>query len=65
MHEVRVVAEHDVGLLDHAAALDIDRVVGVDENIAHRLVMQQRLQRTQAKDLVEHFLRNAFAIDRS
>ena len=53
LHHVRVVAEDQRGLLQPSLALDVDLVVAVDEDVGDRRVAQQRLERTEAEDLVE------------
>ena len=61
MHQVPVVFEDDGGLLQHPAPFDIDRVVGVHQDVVDRRVLQQRLQRTKAEDLIQHLLRQPVA----
>jgi hypothetical protein len=52
--QVLVVAELHVRQLDAARALDVDAVGAVDEDVADRLVLQQRLERAEAERLVHH-----------
>ena len=56
------VFESDIGLLQNSAALHVDRVVGIDQDVVHRGILQQRLQRPQPKDFVQHFIGNALAL---
>jgi len=56
LHQVVVVAERDGGLLHLAAALDIDVLRPVDQDVADRRVLQQHLERPQAEGLVEHLV---------
>ncbi len=62
MHQVVVVLEHDVGFFQHAAALDVHHLGGVDQNVADGRVLQQRLQRAQPEDLVHHLVGQAGAL---
>ena len=48
-----LVLEDDVGLLKHAAPLHVDRLVGVHQDVVDGGILQQRLQRAQAEDLVQ------------
>ena len=52
-HQVLVVLERRRQPLEHAAALDVDLLVRVDQDVADRRVAQQRLERPEAEDLVE------------
>ncbi len=62
MHQVGIVLEGDVRLLQNSAALHVDRVVGVDQDVVDRGVLQQRLQRAQSKHLVQHFVGDTVAL---
>jgi hypothetical protein len=53
-HQVAVVFEGDAGQLELALALDVDLVVAVDEDVGDGRLLQQRLERPQAENLVEH-----------
>ena len=55
MHEVDIVLENHRSLFQHSIPLHVHRVIGVYQDVADCGVLQQRLQRTQAKYLVEHF----------
>src|SRR5215207_9607375 len=57
-----VVAELDIGLFEFAAALDINLVGTIDEDIADGRVFEQDLERAEAKRLVEHLVDEAFAL---
>ena len=46
----------------HAAALDVDVLVGVDEDVVDRRVAQQRLERSEAEDLVEDVAEDRLAL---
>jgi len=59
---VVVVAELDVGLLQLAAALDVDLVRPVDQDVADRRILEQHLQRSKAERLVEHLVDEALAL---
>ena len=53
VQHVRVVAEHDVGQLDLALALDVDLVRAVDHDVGDGLVGEQRLERAEADHVVD------------
>ena len=53
--QVGVVLEPDVGGLQLAEPLDVDLPVGVDQDVRHGGVLQQRLERAEAQHLVEDF----------
>ena len=52
-----VVTKLDVCQFQHSLALDVDLLVGVDQDVGDRRIGQKRLQRAEAENLVEHFLR--------
>src|SRR5262245_8540337 len=62
LQQVRVVAKLNWRPLHLAAALDVDILRPVDQNIADRMVLEQHLQRPQAKGLVEHLLDQALSL---
>ncbi len=53
VHHVRVVAEGDVGEFQLAAALHVDLLGPVDQDVGDRVVGEQRLERTEAEHIVE------------
>ena len=59
---VRLVLEADVGLHQAPAALDVDVVVPVHQDVADGRILEQRLQRAQTEDLVEHLLDEPLAL---
>ena len=61
-HDVLVVLERDVGQLELAVALDVDLARAVDHDFSDGLVAQQRLERTEADDLVGDLLEHARAL---
>ena len=61
LHEVLVVFEGEAGEFEFSGALDVNPVVAVDENVGDGVVLEQRLERTEAEDFVEDFAREAFA----
>ena len=61
-HDVVVVLEDDVGQLQAAAALDVDLARAVDHDFGDGLVAEQRLERTEADDLVRDLLEHADAL---
>ena len=42
-----------LGLFQHAVALDIDQIFVVDQDVRDGRILQQRLERSQAEDLIE------------
>ena len=46
---------------ENAAALDVDVLVGVDQNIGNGGIGEQRLERAETENFVENFLRKALA----
>ena len=58
-HQVLVVLERRRQPLELAAALDVDLLVGVDQDVADRRVAQQRLERPEAEDLVDDVAEDA------
>src|ERR1019366_390337 len=65
MHQVGLILEDDVGLLGYAAPFHVDGFVGVDENVIHGGVVQQRLERAEAEYFVENVVREMVAIRRA
>ena len=62
LHQVVVVAERDAGLFHLAAALDVDVLRAVDQDVADRRVLQQQLERAEAERLVEHLFDQPLAL---
>ena len=48
--------------IELAAALDVDVLVGVDQDVADRRVAQQRLERAEAEDFVDDVAENRVAL---
>ena len=63
--QVAVILKRNVGQLQLALSLHVDLFVGVDQDVAHGRVLQQRLERTEAEDLVEHLVADLLALDRT
>ncbi len=61
-HQVLVVLERRRQPLELAAALDVDLLVGVDQDVADRRVAQQRLERPEAEDLVDDVAEDHLAL---
>ena len=61
VHQVDIVFEYHLGLLQHPIAFDIDGLIGVHQNVVDRGVLQKRLQRTKAKNLIHHFAGQSIA----
>ena len=53
--QMLLVLEAHAGRLEHAAALDIDAFVAVDQDVVDGRVLEQRLERAKAGHLVENF----------
>ena len=53
--QMRFVLEAHTGRLEHTAALDIDALVAVDQDVVDSFVFEQRLERTKPGHLVENF----------
>jgi hypothetical protein len=62
VQKVPVVLKGEAGLLQHAPAFNVDRVIGVHQNIADGVVLEQRLQGTEAEDLIDHLLGKPVAL---
>ena len=50
---MRLVLEAHQGRLEHAAALDVDLLVAVDQNVVDGRILEQRLDRSESHHLVE------------
>ena len=57
---MRVVAELDARLLHFAAPFHVDVLGSVDEDVADRMVFQQKFERTEPERLVQDLLDQAF-----
>ncbi len=62
LHQVLVVFERRAGDFELAGALDVDAVKAVDEDVGDGGVLEQRLERAEAEDLVEDFAGEALAL---
>ena len=65
LHQVPIVLEDDVGLFELAFALHVDLIRPVDENVRDRRVAQQRLERAEAEQLVEHVGHERLALEQA
>ena len=61
-HQVAVVGEPCVGLVQHAGALDEHLVVAVHHHLGDRVVAQERIDRPVAEHLVDHVLDDPLAL---
>ena len=52
---MRLVLEPNAGGLEHAAPLDIDAFMAVDQDVVDGVILEQWLQRAEALHLVEDF----------
>ena len=62
-HHVLLIVEGHVGELELAETLDEDLVVAVDHDLGNALVVEERLDRPEAGDLVEDVVQNPHVID--
>jgi hypothetical protein len=62
---VRVVLERHVGRLEPPVPLDVDLVGAIDQDVRHVGIAQQRLERTQAEQLVDDVRHQAFAFEQA
>src|ERR1019366_8761592 len=62
MAKVSVVLKNDVGFLQSAGALDIYLSVRVHQDVVDGGILEQRLQRPQAKDFLQHLPRQAVSL---
>jgi hypothetical protein len=62
LQQVPIVPEHRVGRFETPVPLDVDLVRPVDEDVGHRRVAQQRLERPEAEQLVDHVTDQALAL---
>ena len=53
------------GAFEFAGALDVDLVEAVDQNIGNGGILEQRLERAEAENLVENLARQAFALGKA
>ncbi len=60
-HQVAIVLERRRQPIQLAGALDVDVLVGVDQDVADRRIAQQRLERTQAEHLVDDITEDGIA----
>ena len=61
LHQVGVVLEAQAGWLSFAGAFHVNLVVAVDQDVGDGRVFEQRLERTQAENLIQNFARQTFA----
>ena len=57
-----IVLKGGRALLELAGALDVHLLVGIHENVADRLVAQQRLERPEAEDFIDDVAENGVAL---
>ena len=60
-----VVLEHDVGLFELAFTLDEDQIVPIHQDVRHGRVAQQRFERTEAEELVQHVRDERLALEKA
>src|SRR5438093_9238944 len=61
MHQVSVVLEANVGLFQNPGAFYIDLLMPIHQDVVDSWVLQKRLQRTQAENLVQNFQRESLS----
>ena len=54
----------DVGSFEPAVTLDVDQIEAIDEDVRDGRVAQQRFERTEAEELVQHVGDKRFALER-
>jgi len=52
---MRSILKNDAGKFEHAGPLDVNLPVGIDQNVRDGGILQERLERSQAEDFVQHF----------
>ena len=62
LHQVLVVAEDDVGLLDAAFALDEHLRRAVHQDVGDRRILQQHFEGAEPEHLVQHVLHDVLAV---
>src|SRR6267154_5661636 len=62
-HQMLVVLERNVGGVQLAKLFDVNLVVAVDEDVGDGVVAKERLERTEAEQLVFEFLDQASSVD--
>ena len=62
LHQVLVVLEAQAGGLEFARPLDVYPVVAVHQNVGNRGILEQRLQRAEAENLVQNLPRQTLAL---
>ncbi|MNF18591.1 hypothetical protein D3C80_2227700 [compost metagenome] len=60
-----IIAKTHIGALQLAEPLDVHRVMAVDQDVGHRVIGQQRLQRAKAKHFVGDLLDDQLAAGRA
>jgi hypothetical protein len=63
--QVAVILEHDVGLLEPAVPLDVDLVEPVDQDVGNVRIAEQRLERTESEQLVQHVADEALPLQQA
>jgi hypothetical protein len=62
---VGVIPKTNIGQLEQAVAFYVDLLIAVDQNVGDGWVLQQRLERPQAKYLVEDLFGDLLAFERA
>ncbi|MGC2541486.1 MAG: hypothetical protein WA372_09800 [Candidatus Sulfotelmatobacter sp.] len=57
-----VIFERQAGQFEFASALDVHPVITVDQNVGDGVVLEQRLERAEAEDLIKDFAGKALAL---
>ncbi len=63
--QVLGIAEGDGGQFQQPFALDIDLLVGVDQNVGNAGILQKRFQRPQAENLVQYLVADLLLFERT
>ncbi len=54
MTQVRGIFKNDFGKFEDAASLDVNLIVSVHQNVGDRLILQERLEGSEAEHFVQH-----------
>ena len=54
MPKVRCIFKRHARKFEYSAALDINLAVSVDQNVGNGRILQERFERSQSEDLVQH-----------
>src|SRR5205807_10302868 len=61
VHQVSIVLKANVGLFQNPGAFYIDLLMSIHQDVVDSWVLQKRLQRAQAENLVQNFQRESLS----